>query len=236
MEHFSSTSAQSDRSDSVVAPVRERPILFSAPMVRAILDGRKTQTRRIVKPQPDYIESSGRWRWPLPKRAQFPGCCTEVVTASREWWEYAPIEAYPYRPGDRLWVRESYARFTDPVLYLADGRNPVIKYRSGRFMPREASRITLEVVNVRVERLQDISETDAQAEGARFVDLGLDKWGNPRPGWSMEDPHPNNSDACLGSARFAFGNLWNKINGAGAWDKNPWVWVIEFKHAGDGAR
>jgi len=141
--------------------VKSRPIVFDGESVRAILDGRKTQTRRVVKPQPEFIESSGRWRWPLPARARFKGCCTEVVTASREWWEYAPKEAYVYAPGDELWVRETWAVEDASKLnlpeYCGGGnpdwiyyRDPVhigtgLTWRSPIHMPRWASRITLRV-------------------------------------------------------------------------------------------
>jgi hypothetical protein len=137
--------------------VKSRPIIFDGESVRAILDGRKTQTRRVVKPQPEFIESSCRWRWPLPARARFKGCCTEVVTASREWWEYAPKEAYAYAPGDELWVRETWAVEDASKLnlpeYCGGGnpdwiyyRDPVhigtgLTWRSPIHMPRWASRI-----------------------------------------------------------------------------------------------
>lgn len=194
--------------------VTERPILFSAPMVRAILDGRKSQTRRInVKDR-----------------------------------------ARPYYAGDRLWVRETTIitpkRWNDGTGCThtdADGDPRIVQYLATHpdreaaddyklkatpsiFMPRWACRLTLDVAAVRVERLQEISEDDAKAEGARFKDFGLGKWKQQRPGWSMLDPHPWTSDACLGSARHAFGNFWNKLNekrGFG-WDANPMVWVVDF--------
>lgn len=119
-----------------------------------MLEGRKTQTRRILKPQPDWIESSGRWRWPIPKRAQHPGCSTDCVTASREWYEYMPDDCCPYgKLGDLLWVRETWeevhpcqiddGRFSLPgragipgpppvnylVIYRADGEYPRLHFR-----------------------------------------------------------------------------------------------------------
>lgn len=94
-------------------------------------------------------------------------------------------------------------------------------------MPRWASRIILEVVNVRIERLQDISEEDAIAEGGVYTDNGLNKWRNKNPGWSHRGH--TDKDKCLASAKSSFGNLWESINGQDSWDENPWVWVVEFK-------
>jgi len=240
----------------------ERPILFSAPMVRAILAGQKTQTRRIVKPQPTLVESSMRWTWPIPTSKVRKGCCTSVCTASREWWEYLGAEQLPYALGDRLWVRETWGYHgtgwssNDPenntfrVKYWADEvsseiRLPVEASKDfgphqnkpdnwadmdhfaqydwisawwdrqrklpSIFMPRWASRITLEITGVRVERLQDISMKDACAEGvpAKLEGSTDEPWGP--------------------LALVNFGRLWNQINGKRAdWDSNPWVWVVEF--------
>jgi hypothetical protein len=177
--------------------VKERPILFSAPMVRALLDGTKTQTRRIIKPtQP---RDDGRW------------------PAGRD-----PVPDCPYgQTGDRLWVRESWQAWTEfnnvppreippesRVNYVADGSVWDAKKRPSMFMPRWASRITLEVVGVRVERLQDISETDAMAEGVEWKDhAGLAKY----------------------TARKLYTTLWLLINGLESWEANPWVWVVEFQ-------
>ena len=159
----------------------ERPILFSAPMVRAILDRTKTQTRRVVKLKPDYMETFLR----LPNKV---ACC-------------------PYgQPGGRLWVRETFedceSALHSCVLYRADGGTPGTKWTPSIHMPRWASRITLEITGVRVERLQDISEEDAISEGTPF----------PCGGW-------------VGG----YQKLWESIHGPGSWDLNPWVWVVEFK-------
>ena len=193
--------------------MKERPILFSAPMVRAILDGRKTQTRRIVKPQPE------------PFVTKFfvneHGCGISEDEAQNHVWRC------PYGiPGDRLWVRECWGLFDSQpsdgpdrahVFYRAtDGDRCELRYQLWRpsiHMPRWASRITLEVVAVRVERLQDITADDAKSEGVEvckhFADANK---GHPL------DPH-----------RVAFAWLWNTINGSDAWIANPWVWVVEFK-------
>jgi hypothetical protein len=219
---------------------KERPILFSGEMVRAILDGRKTQTRRVIKPQPVLVESSHRWTWPIPANLVRPGCCTSVCTASREWWEYLAPEQWKYKVGDRLWVREAWARIepypcvgedyglpkVDPfeyggqdlldywrqrVVFRVDDENRIVpRWRPSIHMPRWASRITLEVTGVRVERVQDISASDAESEGV----FSVYQFGMPR----ME-------------AVNCFHSLWDAINakrGYG-WDANPWVWVIEFK-------
>lgn len=207
--------------------MESRPIIFSGPMVRAILEGRKTQTRRPLKPQPICGDDPNWIRPPCP---------------------YG-------EPGDRLWVRESTGFASDVSSgriigrYLADG-SPVMRdgepadwWYSRRLcpsihMPRWASRITLEITDIRVERLQKISREDAIAEGAReFPDLppGRHPYGQD-PRWSMEDPIYVSE--CLDTPRAAFANYWCKVNGkklpggvldSRPWDENPWVWVVEFR-------
>jgi hypothetical protein len=174
----------------------ERPILFSAPMVRAILSGTKTQTRRVVKGM------ALLWLRPdgfTPEFTALPenGLC-------------------PYgQPGDRLWVREAWRAWPDGVAYRADISDADLAdavhapWRPSIHMHRAASRITLEITAVRVERLQDISEADAKAEGVT------------RPVPMLDDDPSTYVDA--------FGDLWASINGPGSWDSNPWVWVIEFR-------
>jgi len=209
----------------------DRPILFSAPMVRALLDGRKTQTRRIIKPQPDLevscaaVFSDGMFAW-------MSGDPKDL-----ESWMFHGDFKTPIQNGDRLWVRESWkatglTAFNKPsetrvcgrFAYMADAeqlqRDVMIPWRPSIHMPRWASRLTLIVTDVRVERLQDISEADAIAEGC-FKDkasgrvfaneaamhLGGDEWNNARD-W--------------------YADLWETINGAGAWDANPWVAAYTF--------
>lgn len=220
--------------------MRERPILFSAPMVRAILDGRKTQTRRLVKPQPPAGHS---WHG-------FTISSTRAADEGKAVWARgeAPhlVGAHrvrcPYgQPGDTLWVRESFmpAPMESPpedprptrwnVAYAAGGQSELMapagydpmlynyeRWTPSIHMPRWASRITLEVTVVRVERLQDISEADARAEGAYPPPAGTDDDGA-------------HYDA--GTFRDGFRALWESINGSASWDANPWVWVIEFKRA-----
>lgn len=203
--------------------MRERPILFSDEMVRAILSGQKTQTRRIVKNTQGYT-----FKGMGGHIARF-GHADSILYVAR----HCPHGI----PGDRLWVRESIRRkyLTDQVrdgaTYLAD-LTPVMERNSrgemarslvtwvwkrdvlsARFMPRWASRITLEIANVRVERLQDITFDDAIAEGV-FVDF------------DPPDGHGFRSEA-----RRLYVGIWDRINanrGYG-WDTNPWVWVIEFR-------
>ncbi|MHB0973915.1 MAG: ASCH domain-containing protein [Thiobacillus sp.] len=179
--------------------MKERPMLMSAPMVRAILAGTKTQTRRVVKPQPGGLLKLALH---LARRGLPIWFC--------DGWD----GTCPYgQPGDQLWVRETFAPMTTGYAYLADPvwrDSPSGRWHPSIHMPRVASRITLEIVSVRVERLQDISESDALAEGVS-PDMGLC--------WQSGDDTP----------RGMYGELWESINGPGSWDANPWVWVVEFK-------
>ena len=218
----------------------ERPILFSGPMVRAILDGHKTQTRRVVKVGDTIEERDDGTRWPY-------------FTTWTHGDDGSPWASCPYgEPGDRLWVRETwrYADWTEDgqpwIRYAADdarrlcervssewaarvvdiwaelssaenvsvdGRAADRKWRPSIFLPRWASRITLAVTAVRVERLQEISEADAIAEGVL------------RTGGRAQ-LQPNH----FRPARELFSELWDSINEDRApWASNPWVWVVEFK-------
>jgi hypothetical protein len=196
--------------------MKERPILFSGPMVRAILEGRKTQTRRIVKDpictnQELYADAGLIWYggFGLRKPCKFGAV------------------------GDRLWVKETFCQptFEEKCFYRADmpihidrkesGLNEDIdfvdsdfKWKPSIFMPRWASRITLEIVSVRVERLQWITEEDAKAEGVEPYNAKMYVHGR---GVLEHSYVPE------------YAMLWNDINGAGSWSSNPWVWVIEFK-------
>ena len=183
----------------------ERPILFNAAMVRAVLAGTKTQTRRVVKAARD--PNIGCWMTP-----------GEIALDSQTVQEHIS----PYgKPGDRLWVRETFCDAGEPpdptkgrrYYYRADyagqpfGANAYGRWKPSIHMPRAASRITLKITGVRVERLQDISEADAAAEGVAA----------------------KVTNDCSYSAREAFVALWESINGGGSWDANPWVWCVEFK-------
>lgn len=194
-------------------PTKERPILFSGPMVRAILEGRKTQTRRVVKDKHRIIrDHRNKPMWPI----------------EAEFLKYHPSAAAdlcPYgQPGERLWVRENLYNDGDgswmyedtKYVFLETGlldypdmewkrRNQHKGGISSIYMPRHFSRITLEVTGIRVERLQDISAADAVAEGTR-------------------SRLPEN-----GISQSEYRDLWQLINGPESWSTNPWVWVIEFK-------
>lgn len=243
--------------------MKERPILFSSEMVRAILDGRKTQTRRIVKPQPEYIPhwscaGVGGWRWP------WATYCESYFTNVNSLPQEMAIKCPHGAPGDRLWVRETWrplkrqcgtgmysGTICDLVEYRAhEGellKTKIINscgqdrlgfseyYWSTRdggsgpwhpsiFMPRWASRLTLEITDVRVERLQDISEQDALAEGIES-----------RPG-HRTFVHGNKNAAggrsviSISTPILDFAALWDSINGKRcSWESNPWVWKVMFK-------
>lgn len=216
----------------------DRPILFSAPMIRALLAGSKTQTRRLIKPQPPAhttcagFFSTGSFGWMAGDPADL------------ESWEFLGDFKTPISVGDRLWLRETWSglhqfRNTPPALresfsspdgvviredvwLWADGSPSVgdwEKPRPGIHMPRWASRLTLTVTDVRVERLQDISEADADAEcfGGNF------------PGDVLPEVFPGDREQ-YGHLSMAqcYGRLWDHINGAGAWEANPWVVAYTF--------
>lgn len=230
---------------SVDSAVKIRPIIFSGPMVRAIIGGRKTQTRRIIKLSTTNADRSWRLDCHDVGAAIFTRP-NRVVMGHEVVTECVKIECPYGQPDDRLWVRETWAVDADiaqarrehedmmPGLrhgpyFRADPvhENSGLIWRPAIHMPRWASRITLEVTGVRVERLQDISENDAKAEGIN---------------WSYDrDPFASGPSACrygnsalpgrgFNTAKFAFENLWDSINAKRApWSSNPWVWVIEFR-------
>lgn len=220
---------------------KEYPALFTAPMVRAIGTGQKTQTRRIVKPQP----VGDPWFWEGDEKDPIP-----------QWFDGfergrdsvgAPIEEVnkpmrsPYgQPGDRIWVRENIraevVNGVRGVRYLADNAfgkcgtdaqwEKLAAYRGGRLqavpsihMPRWAARYVSDVTEVRVERLQDISEEDARAEG-------VEEWAKSEDGFAALR---GLGFAISTAPRFLFQRLWTSIYGAESWDANPWVWVTSFK-------
>lgn len=207
--------------------IKERPILFSGRMVQAILRGDKTQTRREIKPQPECIDHDV---WTIDGKiltgAELEDHLFHEVYGTRG----TPYGAIWSEGGDRLWVRETFAPHDEPenhqhakagYTYRADwdihddAELRDFKWKPSIFMPRDASRITLELIDVRAERLQQISESDALAEGA------LD------PGW--EDGIPGGPVSTSHVARLAFESLWCGINGRKSWDSNPWVWALTFK-------
>lgn len=211
----------------------ERPILFSAPMVRALLAGTKTQTRRTI--------NTDRHGWDA--QAMELACVQEHDSDELGVQAYFGPQRFgvrcPYgKPGDRLWVRETWAKWgrddqcgegpaqTHEPIYRADGWpwDERDKWRPSIHMPRRVSRITLEVSGVRVERLQDISHADALAEGIEWTPIPA---GRLFHDYRCRPPAPT-----LTSARECYRSLWESINGTGSWEANPWVWVVEFRRAG----
>ncbi|WP_338508673.1 hypothetical protein [Pseudomonas poae] len=200
--------------------IKERPILFSAPMVRAILEGRKTVTRREIKTRMRSADTSfelhqqpdGSWR---PMHTFEESCMDDQGTEH-------PITCPYGQSGDRLWVRETHADIGCRLTYRADTDDgahcQVKKWTPAIHMFRRHSRILLEITDVRVERLQDISEDQAKAEGVRlYTDHAeLGEW------W-----HVDGIDTYSADPRKSFELLWSSVGGD--WVANPWVWVVEFK-------
>ncbi|HHG0639762.1 TPA: hypothetical protein ACPUGF_002950 [Klebsiella pneumoniae] len=217
--------------------MKERGMIFNGEMVRAILDGRKTQTRRPIKWKQTRFteigerEDGSKWPW------------SEDAEHACDFWHPCPFGAV----GDRIWVRETWARYnidqnshdmayraTTPEDWPEEGR-----WRPSIHMPRWASRILLEITNVRVERLNAISEEDAQREGVH-----TEVWDQTVVArnyaardeffqfWSEDMPHYVEMNQLY---RSSFRSLWESIYGAENWLANPWVWVIEFKRVEGGA-
>lgn len=210
--------------------MRERPVLFSAPMVRAILNGCKTQTRRVVKPQPEAVGNG----FLLPLRPSCPyGYIGDRLWVKETWrvsnrWDSRAPRDLPFDRGLTIAYAAGGSRaHDDSGHYLNDDAySPwddswIGKTRVSIHMPRTASRLTLEVTGVRVERLQDISEADAIAEGLL----------RERDGWRGAPDLP-----WFASPVAAYRSLWESINGTGSWDANPWVRVVEFRRIEQEAR
>ncbi|WP_426770166.1 hypothetical protein [Klebsiella michiganensis] len=203
--------------------MKERGMIFNGEMVRAILDGRKTQTRRPIKWKQTRFteigerEDGSKWPW------------SEDTEHACDFWHPCPFGTV----GDRIWVRETWARYnidqnshdiayraTTPEDWPEEGR-----WRPSIHMPRWASRILLEITNVRVERLNAISEEDATAEGVP-------------PAGSLLPDYPGTFLTPKGdfaTAKVAFQRLWESIYGEESWKANSWVWVISFKRVEGGA-
>lgn len=215
---------------------KSRPILFSGPMVRALLAGTKTQTRRIINPQPpEHIDSLHGHA--LRKRA--PYAIEDYETGAPAGYGFESEDHQwrcPYgQPGDRLWVRETWGRQEGIKVHIGDRPNIQIDdhfervtHRAGRenfawgmygppkwkpsiHMPRTGCRLMLEILEVRVERVQDISVSDAIAEGIEYVGKLVPDRGGFQRGEIVD-----------------YSMLWESINGNGSWDANPWVWVVTF--------
>lgn len=252
----------------------DRPIIFSAPMVRALLDGRKTQTRRIISPRNTRFDG-GAWprnrfeqcKWDAawldagPSPAGNPGPYLKVEYPHQDD-ETLVSRVYPLvQPSDRLYVREAWApimalthndpggqAIVDGGFYRADGGTTdgeIARWRPSIHMPRWASRLTLAVTDVRAQRLQDIGEADAIAEGIEplFTKADIARrpelYSKPMP-WlnylwhghhdltkKQIDEWPHQYSA-YSEARLSFSSLWAKIHGPDAWDANPWVVAVSF--------
>ncbi|HHT2831407.1 TPA: morphogenetic protein [Klebsiella aerogenes] len=205
----------------------ERGMIFNGEMVRAILDSRKMQTRRIVKGTDGAVKFCKEW--------DINGEEIFVVLGEKDHTGMNPVLGTISCPfggvGDRIWVRETWARYnidqdshdmayraTAPEDWPEGGR-----WRPSIHMPRWASRILLEITDVRVERLREISQSDAEAEGVEKLKKGF--WKNYQPGWTEFQL----------TARGSFATLWKSIYGDESWYADPWVWVIEFKRVEGGA-
>ena len=205
--------------------MKERPILFKAPMVQAILSGQKTQTRRVIKPQPQMVANRTIEPW--------SGNALDLQRLLEKSGKHCPYG----QPGDQLWVRETWfdaeSALHSCVLYKASDDHPgnEVVWRSPIHMPRWASRILLEIVSVRVERLQDISEVDAIAEG--MLSLRNRAWDRQHfPEWRylFDEAVAKDEKPPIGpSPKQCYEALWNAIHGPDAWDANPWVWAMEFR-------
>jgi hypothetical protein len=207
-----------------------RPMLFSTPMVQAIIDGRKTMTRRVVKPQPETSEA-GHWTW-HGKPHPLAGFSSEQCMR-----DILPIYAR-FKKGDIIYVRETFAGgetllsncaehpgYDEPYYYKADNPTLATKWIPSLFMPKSAARLFLKVTDVRVERLQDISEEDAIKEG---VERELKRDGTS---WGAGLYYKDYLNASVGfeDERESFRTLWISINGADSWARNDYVFVIQFE-------
>ncbi|MEL0577025.1 hypothetical protein AACK17_00540 [Pectobacterium punjabense] len=218
--------------------MKERGIIFNGDMVRAILDGRKTQTRRALRIQPAECNHT-HWpehpnsEWKQDDKGWSCAICGNGVSLTER--DVKGITCPFGKLGDQLWVRETSGlqvrrdalggtgefrvyRASNPnaIRFTANGKNYPIKWVPSIHMPRHASRITLEITDVRVERLNDIGEQDAIEEGLeRYNDDGIVYYG------------PYNHGDCR--PEIAFSDLWKSIYGAESWDANPWCWVITFR-------
>lgn len=188
-----------------------KPIIFSTPMVQAIMDGRKTMTRRVIKPQPAI----------MAKSKPLDGYSDSMIKAAGDF------PTPKYKPGDVLWVRETFFEYKGRYHYKADDKHKALdtmlgssffKWHPSIHMPREAARLFLRVTSVRAERVQDISTSDCEREG---IASDIDRFNG------LMTPH---HDWIVGE----FSRLWDSLNakrndGEYVWDKSPWVWVVGFE-------
>jgi hypothetical protein len=232
-------------------PIKQHPILFSTPMVQAILEGRKTMTRRILKPS---SQKQAEWLDPwLLNSANIVGLCRRhegdgygdfgVQLGHPKGGPLCWVKCPFGQVGDILWVRETFVRgvwgdgwtVSDPMYwYRADDNNGIdwhneekgepgpIPWKPSIHMPYDACRLFLRITDIRVERLQDITEADAINEGIES------KWNSFDENFIYR--HYLKSNKYGPSSIHSFQTLWESINGEESWDKNPWVWVISFEH------
>ena len=207
-----------------------KPILFSTDMVRAILAGRKTETRRIVKPQPvlGVMSDDSQKRFEMFTGDSNPVGMTYKGCRYDPWPQcFIKLESPYGKPGDVLWVREKWKKnelfIGWPYHYYADNdtftRPDNEKWKPSIHMPRAACRLFLQITDIRVERLRDITEEDARHEGVLPCPFVVGNWKNYLPGDADSYATP------VGS----FCSLWQSINGPESWEDNPWVWVMKFK-------
>ena len=220
--------------------MKERPILFSTSMVKAILEGRKTQTRRVMRRQPDAVERFKRGMETSDTDAKYAvlRCYNNPKSfknCNSGWLADATYKTpfSEFNVGDKLWVRETWRKYDcdecpcyeycncpphGTFLYYADCLDDESKWKPSIHMPRSACRLILEIANIRVERLNDISSDDAKAEGFDY------------------STHPSAIEMGYAiGAKTNFRFAWEQIYGQNEWNKNPWVWVIEFKVIQGGA-
>lgn len=195
--------------------MKEHPILFSTEMVQAIISGQKTMTRRIIKPQETFPHIA----------FDFFSLCDEQLLETMEI-QYG-VKCIYGKPGDLLWVRETFEEgCMGGYIYKADRNDLEIKqykecgykWKSSRFMPKEASRIWLKITNRKIERLKEITERDAKAEGVYEIEEN-----------EAYKDYMQENNGSFAFARGSFFSLWAFINGAASLYANPWVWVIEFE-------
>lgn len=204
------------------------PINFSTPMIQAILEGRKTQTRRLIKPQPTK-------QWAVEQGEKYLSGATEEGVTNKDMANVDIniddlLEENPIKKGVILWVREKWRNNDDikePYLYKLNydteydcyTENRSLKWRRSIHMPKKAAQIFLKVTDVRIEKLQDITEKDSIQEGVEMFEDYVSRYKDYYHGTGFNLP----------SARKGFKSLWQSIYGIESWDENPWVWVYSFE-------
>jgi hypothetical protein len=232
---------------STTTAIKERPILFAAPMVRAILEGRKTQTRRVVKKQPPSDCNRHCWfdapiygwtREPEPAGEWHKVSCPYGIPGERLWVRETFITGHNVDAGELLFRDEDGNDLPETVWYRAENEDfrwmnddgemtDKVPWKPSIYMPRRLARLNLEITDVRVQRLREISHEDAVAEGAVEFETG----------YVFEGTGMDRAKLCHNSAEIAFACLWDEINGKRpgcTWDESPWVWVITFRRVKGG--